>query len=84
MRHIAGGMSPAAAVDLAYRECFSVRTLGDDLIEPIQQQVAKVSSVVSPWLWVLSVGSFAMAVLNKAEISKMYGSWKRARQQLLR
>jgi hypothetical protein len=42
--------------------------------------VAEVRSKVSPWLWVLSIISFGMALTNTRRISKMFGDWKRRRK----
>jgi hypothetical protein len=42
--------------------------------------IAEVRANVSPWLWVLSVVSFGMALVNAKKISKMFGDWKRRRQ----
>jgi hypothetical protein len=42
--------------------------------------VAEVRSKVSPWLWVLSIFSFGIAVTNARRISKMFGEWKRRRK----
>lgn len=38
--------------------------------------VKKVRGAVSPWLWVLSIGSFGMAVLNTKRIARMFKGWK--------
>tara|TARA_Y100000034_G_C6676031_1_gene296996 strand:- start:91 stop:369 length:279 start_codon:yes stop_codon:yes gene_type:complete len=38
---------------------------------------------ITPWLWVLSLGSFVLAMNNSSRIKKMYGSWKRAKKELL-
>lgn len=42
--------------------------------------IAEVKAQVSPWLWVLSVVSFGMALANARKIQKMFGEWKRRRQ----
>jgi hypothetical protein len=42
--------------------------------------VAEVRSRVSPWLWVLSIVSFGMALTNTRRISKMFGEWRRRRR----
>lgn len=80
--YIRAGMDPEAAIDRACMECGSPSGLGQDLIQTAQADVAQVSTIVSPWLWILSIGGFLMAVLNKHQISRMYGSWKRARAEL--
>lgn len=88
--YIRAGMVPEAAIDRACRECGAVPGLGQDatvtatppsssLYTEIETPVAEVSSVVSPWLWILSVGGFALAIWNKVQIQKMYGSWKKAK-----
>jgi len=56
--------------------------LGADVADEVQTNVAAVSKRVSPWLWILSIGGFTMAVWNKVQIGKMYGNWKRARAAL--
>jgi hypothetical protein len=42
--------------------------------------IAEVRANVSPWLWILSVVSFGMALVNAKRISKMFGDWKRRRK----
>lgn len=42
--------------------------------------IAEVKATVSPWLWVLSVVSFGMALVNARKISKMFGDWKSRRK----
>lgn len=34
---------------------------------------------VTPWLWVLSVTGFVMAILNTSRIDKMFKDWRRKR-----
>ena len=46
----------------------------------LSTEVASISAVVSPWMWILSVSGFVLALWNRHQIQKMYGSWKRARQ----
>jgi len=41
--------------------------------------IAEVKAQVSPWLWVLSIVSFGMALANARKIQKMFGDWKRRR-----
>jgi hypothetical protein len=53
------------------------------LIQDVVTDVKAISTVVSPWLWILSIGGFAMSLYNTDMIKKMYGSWKRAKQHLL-
>ena len=83
LRYIREGMSPEAAIERACRECAPGLGLGQDLLQAAQADVANISAAVSPWLWILSVGGFLMAVLNKHQISQMYGSWKRMKRELL-
>lgn len=42
--------------------------------------IAEVKSKVSPWLWVFSIASFAMAIINARRIANMFGDWKRRRR----
>lgn len=49
----------------------------------VLQKVADISAVksvretVSPWLWVLSLVSFSMAMVNSRRIAVMFTNWKR-------
>lgn len=45
------------------------------------ETVAKIRATVSPWLWVLSLTSFAMAVVNRKQIAAMFGNWKRRQEK---
>tara|TARA_Y100000310_G_C20260617_1_gene613452 strand:+ start:102 stop:395 length:294 start_codon:yes stop_codon:yes gene_type:complete len=38
---------------------------------------------ITPWLWIFSLGSFILAMNNSSRIKKMYGSWKKAKRELL-
>ena len=49
-----------------------------------EEKAKAISAHVSPWLWVLSIGGFTLAIWNKAEISKMFGSWRKAKTILLK
>lgn len=42
--------------------------------------IAEVRSKVSPWLWVLSLASFGMALINARRIANMFGNWKRRKR----
>jgi hypothetical protein len=53
-------------------------------LSTVESDVSAISTVVSPWLWILSIGGFAMSVYNTTLIKKMFGSWKRAKKRLLR
>lgn len=44
-------------------------------VEPIR----KTREAISPWLWVLSVVSFGLAIMNTRRIARMFGDWKRKR-----
>lgn len=44
------------------------------------EPVAKIRATVSPWLWVTSVVSFGMALLNRHQIALMFSGWKRRGQ----
>jgi hypothetical protein len=80
---IRSGVDPDKAVDLACREYRGMAGLGDGLVETVESEVKSINTEISPYLWILSIIGFIMGVMNKAEISKMYGSWKRAKQKLL-
>jgi hypothetical protein len=54
-----------------------------DVFKKTEAEVVSIHKKVSPWLWILSVGGFAMAVWNKYEISSMYGSYKTMKKALL-
>ena len=60
--------------------------MGEDLFAPKQnilQQAAQhevvktVRETVSPWLWLLSIVSFGMALINRKQIATMFGNWRR-------
>jgi len=88
--HVAEGYLQYQAIDLAIQrhadELRGRRGLGQtqdpSLIQEAQAEAKSISSIVSPWLWVLSVGGFLMGMVSKYEISKMYGSYKRMKQRL--
>jgi hypothetical protein len=46
------------------------------------EAVKTAQKTISPWLWVFSVVGFGMALMNTHRISKMFGSWKKAKQAL--
>jgi hypothetical protein len=71
----ASGLSMEAAVEVAVEEELARRRnagMGQSAIEAVHE-------AVSPWLWVLSVAGFGMALINTRRIKKMYGSWRAAR-----
>lgn len=39
--------------------------------------IKAVREAVSPWLWVLSVAGFGMALVNTRRIATMFKDWKR-------
>jgi hypothetical protein len=80
---VSSGIDPNKAADLACREYLSMAGLGDDFIDTVETDVKAIGTEVSPYLWILSVAGFIFGVMNKAEISRMYGSWKRAKRKLL-
>lgn len=45
-----------------------------DLVAQATAEAANISKLVSPWLWVLSITSFGMAMMNTRRIAAM---WKR-------
>lgn len=85
LEHVRAGVDPNRAADLACQEYYSMAGLGQgqSLLTTVESDVKTVGADISPYLWILSVVGFLMGVMNKAEISKMYGSWKRAKQKLL-
>ena len=80
---VKSGVDPIRAADLACREYCSMAGLGDGFVDTVEADVKLIGAEVSPYLWILSIAGFIFGVMNKAEISKMYGSWKRAKQRLL-
>lgn len=88
--YVSEGYSEEQAVDMAIRQHAGElrRGLGqmvdpeESLIQQAQAEAKSISSVVSPWLWVLSIGGFVMGMISKYEITKMYGSYKRMKKQL--
>lgn len=89
LEHVQAGVDPDRAADLACQEYYTMSGLGQDattdssFITNVESDVKAIGADISPYLWILSVVGFLMGVMNKAEISKMYGSWKRAKQKLL-
>jgi hypothetical protein len=77
------GIAPDKAADMACLEYLSMAGLGDDFIDTVETDVKAVGAEISPYLWILSIVGFIMGMVNKAEITRMYGSWKRAKKQLL-
>lgn len=86
MRLVADGVDPDQAVewatDLAIKK---VRrgNLGDvTVIDEATELAKKGSAVIGPWLWVLSIISFGMAIVNAERIGRIYGSWKAGRKAI--
>lgn len=48
----------------------------------IEADVQAVGRVVSPWLWIFSVGGFALSVWDKWQIHQMYGSFRTMHREL--
>lgn len=78
------GIPPSVAVRIASDAAVEIRRqrgLGavTDIVKDVAEAapVKEVRELVSPWLWVLSVISFGMAVTNYQRVSRMYGKWKR-------
>lgn len=44
------------------------------------ETVAAIRATVSPWLWVTSLVSFGMALVNRKQIAVMFGKWKHRNQ----
>ena len=77
------GVPPARAAAIAAEAACGAMGLGDgQAIVPLQtagenETVKAVRDAVSPWLWVLSLTGFGMAVVNTRRIATMYRNWKR-------
>lgn len=81
--YIRNGMAPESAIDRAILED-TQPGLGQatpGLISTVEADVATINTEVSPWLWILSVGGFIMSMYSKYQISKMFGSWSRAKKK---
>lgn len=39
------------------------------------EAVKEVQKIISPWLWIFSIVSFSMALLNTSRIKKLYRKW---------
>lgn len=79
------GMPHQEAIDRAVYDVLSPAGLGqvDLLTEAAQAEPIKaVRETISPWLWILSVVGFGLAIVNTRRISKIYGSWKSGRKAL--
>ena len=79
------GVPCQEAVDRAVHDVLSPAGLGqvDLLTEAAQAEPIKaVRETISPWLWILSVVGFGLAILNTQRIAKIYGSWKTGRRAL--
>lgn len=46
--------------------------MDNDLLAQATMEAESISKLVSPWLWVLSIAGFGMALLNTSRISKMW------------
>lgn len=45
------------------------------------EPIRVVRESVTPWLWVLSVGGFIMAIVNTRRIAKMFSDWRRKKRR---
>lgn len=43
--------------------------------------VKTIRDAVSPWLWVTSVIGFVFGVMNRRQIAKMYGDWRKKKEK---
>lgn len=50
--------------------------MGLALPEEAQAIAKKVQAEISPWLWVLSIVSFGLGLINTHRVRKMYRSWQ--------
>ena len=55
--------------------------VGDPSLD-IQSAVEQARQTVTPWLWVISLLGFGMAILNTSRIAKIYGGWRAGRRAL--
>jgi len=80
------GLPPSVAVKIAADAAVEIRRgrgLGavTDVVKDVAESapVKEARELVSPWLWVLSLVSFGMAVTNYQRVGRMYSKWKRGR-----
>src|SRR5262245_50276802 len=78
---VAAQVAADAAVEFHLRRRRGLGAVTDAIksaadIEPIKEA----RELVSPWLWVLSVISFGMAVTNYQRVSTMFRKWKRGKK----
>lgn len=43
--------------------------------------VKTIRDAVSPWLWVTSVIGFVFGVMNRRQIARMYGDWRKKKEK---
>lgn len=86
-RHIAAGVPKDRAIRIAAHalcDLVNERDSGLGQVGPAAAltQAAEAAPVkaireaVSPWLWVVSLFGFGLALLNTQRISKIYGGWR--------
>jgi len=49
----------------------------------VQAEAQSIQHSVSPWLWILSITGFGLAMWSKYQINKMYGNYKKMKRELL-
>jgi len=82
------GIPPSVAVRIAADAAVEIQRSGrgfgavTDVVKDVAESapVKEARELVSPWLWVLSLVSFGMAVTNYQRVGRMYQKWKRGRR----
>ncbi len=84
------GISPPEAVRMAARAAVQIAEGGGLGVGQVPDVVAAavdappvkaVREAVTPWLWILSLVSFGMAVTNYERISRMFRDWRRKKRK---
>lgn len=88
MRLVADGVDPDQAVewatDLAIKKA-KRGNLGEvKIVEDVETLARKGQEVIGPFLWIISIISFGMAIVNADRIRKIYGSWKAGKAAIKR
>lgn len=51
-------------------------------VDIVEEEVKSVGAKVSPWLWIVSLTGFALGLVSRWQIHKMYGSFKNMKKAL--
>lgn len=78
-RLVQSGVPEDEAVEIAFRKCGSPVSRLSAIESEIKAAAETGKQLVSPYLWMLSLTSFVLAIMNTKRISRMYASWKRSR-----